>query len=71
MKKGFEILTYPGNRRCVIKIWNSDTDEDILLDLNEKEFDILFEVMKTIKEKGKYPITREFLGCDNNELWED
>lgn len=71
MKNGFEILTYPGIRCCVIKIWNSDTDEDILLDLNEKEFNILFEVMKTIKEKGKYPTTGEFLRCDNNELWED
>lgn len=65
-----EIYTTETRGRTIINIENFDNDSLINLDLNDKELEILYNIIKEIKEYKTYPITKEYTKYKNNTIWE-
>lgn len=67
--KNTEIFTIKNRNRTIINIENFDNDSTINLDINDKELEILYDVIREIKEYNTYPITNEYTKHENNTIW--
>lgn len=71
MYKKCEICTIEKEYGAKIYIYDHENQESITLDITHKEIEILYNILKSIKEKNLYPNTEEYETTKNDIIWGD
>lgn len=71
MYKQCEICTTKKDYGAKIYIYDHENTEDIYLDITEKQIEILYDILKRIREYHEYPKTCEYEIFKENVLWGD